>query len=172
MDLYAALPNRLGYLFQHAADTAYRQSDQALQERLGIGLSQLKIMTMLQAYPDIPQRRLGVGLGQTEASISRQVKLLERKGMVAVKVDPRERRRRLVSLTGRGIKMAEAAEAVITQQREQLFAALTTKQQQQLQTILDKLHEYTCQPGKPASCDHPFDLLSTYSAQQDASLIT
>lgn len=167
---HKTMADRSGYLLDHIASITHRQFDQSLQERLGIGVAQYNIMSMLQAYPDIPQRRLGVGLGQTEASISRQIKLLERRGMVAVKIDPSERRRRLVSLTGRGIRMAEAAEDVLATQREQLLGALTSKEQGKLHEMLDKLHHHACQPGKTLACDRPFDLLDAYNAQREVEL--
>ena len=61
----------LGYLLQHTATILMRQSDQVLQERLGIGMSQLKLLMMLQNSPNVQQRKLAECLGQTEASISR-----------------------------------------------------------------------------------------------------
>ncbi|HXR49776.1 MAG TPA: winged helix-turn-helix domain-containing protein [Verrucomicrobiae bacterium] len=58
-------------LLDHVAATVAKQSDQVLQEQLGIGLSQFKILQVLQAEPRTPQREIARSLAQTEASISR-----------------------------------------------------------------------------------------------------
>jgi DNA-binding MarR family transcriptional regulator len=74
----------IGYMLQHTASIMYRQSDQVLQERLGLGMSQYKILMILHEKPQIRQRVLADQLGQTEASISRQIKLLVERGMLVV----------------------------------------------------------------------------------------
>lgn len=157
--------DRIGYLLGHVADASHRQTDQALTEQLGIGLSQLRLMTMLQHYPGIPQRTLADHLGQTEASISRQIKLLADKAIVVIATDPAEKRKRLITLTPKGAKLAEAAKERIDVMRNKLYSALDEKQQDTLIEALDRLHEQTCQPGKLKACDRPFDLLDAYSIQ-------
>ena len=155
----------IGYLLSHVASTLHRQSDQVLQERLGIGMSQYKILIMLQALPNADQRKLADCLGQTEASISRQVKLLHEKGLLITKVDPNERRRHLTIATVKGQKITEAAQEVLVQYHAPLFATLSTKQQEQLKAMLVTLHDYTCAPGRPMACDHPFDVSDLYNTE-------
>jgi DNA-binding MarR family transcriptional regulator len=57
--------NSLGYLLNHIAFVMARQSDQVLQERLGIGFSQFKIMMVLSHKPHIQQKEIADKLGQT-----------------------------------------------------------------------------------------------------------
>src|SRR6266545_1497160 len=106
--------NTLGYLLEHTASIIHRQSDQVLQERLGIGLSQFKILMMLQWRPHT-QRELADSLGQTEASISRQIKLLVEKGMLTVTVNPQNRREHRTTPTAKGIKVGQAAQEVMAE---------------------------------------------------------
>lgn len=169
MSPHVTLPDRLGYLLEHISGQLHRQSDQTLQERLGVGMSQLNIMTMLQDYPETSQRRLAGGLGQTEAAVSRQIKLLADKNLVAVKIDPAERRRRIIALTPRGIKLAEAAREVLAEKRRQVYQNLNVKQKEQLLEIFETMHEITCPPNKPRSCDRPYDLLDMYTQQRQPS---
>ncbi|HXR49712.1 MAG TPA: MarR family winged helix-turn-helix transcriptional regulator, partial [Verrucomicrobiae bacterium] len=63
--------NNLSYLIQHLAAVMGKQSDQLLQEQLGIGYSQYKILMVLEWNPRVQQRTIAESLGQTEASISR-----------------------------------------------------------------------------------------------------
>src|ERR1700755_3521534 len=88
-----------GYLLQHTATILMRQSDQVLQERLGIGMSQFRVLLMLQRNANSQQRKLAECLGQTEASISRQIKLLCEKSLLAVRVNPQSRREHIAVLT-------------------------------------------------------------------------
>src|ERR1700741_4591375 len=103
----------LAYLLQHLAAVMGRQSDQVLQEQLGIGLSQFKILMVLEWNPRVQQRAIADSLGQTEASISRQIKLLKEKKLLATKQDPQNRRRHITAPTPLGMQITEAAVAIM-----------------------------------------------------------
>lgn len=150
------------YLLQHVASVLERQSDQVLLERLGIGMAQYRIMVLLQETPETEQRRLADSLGQTEASISRQMKLLAEKGMVLSVVDPQERRRHVATLTPKGHKVTNAARDVLGQYHEPVANNLTDKQKVQLREIMPLLHEQVCTPDKPIACDRPADIRTLY----------
>jgi DNA-binding MarR family transcriptional regulator len=158
--------NSIGYLLQHVASVVQRQADQVLQERLGIGMSQFRILQMLEHNPNVEQRRIADSLGQTEASISRQVKLLQERGMLATRVDPTERRRHITAPTTKGIKITVAAREVLEQYHDPLFREISPKAQEQLQRTLTLLHETTCAPGKPIACDRPFAIETMYDNQE------
>lgn len=147
----------VGYLLQHTATILLRQSDQVLQERLGIGMSQFKLLMMLRHNPNVQQRKLAECLGQTEASISRQIKLLVEKGLLSIRINPKSRREHVTMPTTKGMKITEAALDVLEQYHLPMFQLLTAKQQQQLNESLTKLHNFSCAPGRPFACDHPFD---------------
>jgi len=151
--------NKIGYLLQHVSFVLARQADQALQEQLGIGFSQYKILMMLQHNPHVQQKQIAESLGQTEASISRQIKLLHEKAMLTTRINPANRRVHITTPTPKGIKMTEAARAVFQDVYGPMFAGISDKQQQQLIEGLESMHDFACQPGKTAACDHPFDAL-------------
>jgi DNA-binding MarR family transcriptional regulator len=148
----------VGYLLQHTATILMRQSDQVLQERLGIGMSQYRLLMMLQNNPNVQQRKLAECLGQTEASISRQTKLLCEKGLLAIRVNPKSRREHITILTPKGLKMTEAASDVLSVYHSPMLELLNEKQRQQLVETLSKFHAHTCVPGKQFACDHPFGI--------------
>lgn len=148
----------IGYLLQHTATILMRQSDQVLQERLGIGISQLRILMMLQHSPNVQQRKLAECLGQTEASISRQIKLSQEKGLLAVRINPKSRREHLTVPTPRGVKLTEAALEVLAHYHKPMMDLLTDKQREQLKEALAIFHKHICAPGKPFACDHPYKI--------------
>jgi DNA-binding MarR family transcriptional regulator len=146
----------IGYLLQHTSSILMRQSDQVLMERLGVGMSQLRLLMMLARRPNERQRALAERLGQTEASVSRQIKLLKNRGLLAVKINPKSRREHLTIPTRKGQKITEAALEVLANHHRPMIDLLNPKQQTQLVEMLSTFHQHTCTPGKPFACDHTF----------------
>lgn len=150
--------NNLLYLVQHLAAVTGKQTDQVLMEQLGIGLSQYRILMVLEWNPRIQQRNIADSLGQTEASISRQIKLLQAKGLLSARQDPHNRRKHITTPTPLGMQITEAATAILRRSFGPEFGRLGEDQILQLTASLQKLHDITCQPGKLGACDHALGL--------------
>lgn len=148
--------HNIGYLLQHLAGVLAKQSDQALQERLGIGFSQVKILRVLEHNPHIQQRQIAEWLGQTEASISRQIKLMIDKGLLHTSVNPHNRREHLTAPTAKGLRMNQEAIRILNNTHVETFARLGEKSQSQLIDSLSSMHHGVCQPGRIGACSHPF----------------
>ncbi len=142
----------IGYLLQHLSATLAKQSDQMLMERLGIGFSQFKIMRIVQSYPTVTQRDIAERLGQTEASISRQVKLLQERGLLAVTISPENRREHHSSLTPKGTRIIEEVFKTLHETYAPMFDSLGDKRQKQLLETLGLMHEHLCVEGKIGAC--------------------
>jgi len=147
--------NNIGYLINHLAFVLGRQSDQVLQERLGLGFSQFKILKILQHATNIQQKQIAEKLGQTEASISRQMKLLVEAGLLQVTVNPANRREHITRLTSKGERIADEAISVLGVYHAPVFEGLNEKQQAALLESLGVLHEATCNSNKPGACHQP-----------------
>jgi DNA-binding MarR family transcriptional regulator len=146
--------NNLNYLLQHLASVMSKQTDQLLQEQLGIGVSQYRILSALEWIPRIRQKTIADTLGQTEASISRQITLLVQKGLLVVKHDANNRRIHIITPTPMGMQLTEAASAIIRRSMGPEYAQLGEQQMQQLISTLRELHHIVCKPGKVGACDH------------------
>jgi DNA-binding MarR family transcriptional regulator len=146
--------NNLTYLLTHLADVIGKQSDQVLQEQLGIGLSQFKILMVLEWNPRVQQKAIADSLGQTEASVSRQIKLLTEKSLLVSKPDPQNRRKHITAPTPLGMQLTEAANGIMRRNFGQDFANLGEDQLMNLVTGLQQLHRLVCRPGKAGACDH------------------
>ncbi len=138
------LHDNLGYLFHHISFVLARQSDQVLQEQLGIGFSQFKILLILEQANGLPQKQIAVKLGQTEASISRQIKLLQENGMLSSQVSPTNRREHITALTPKGVKVTEKAMEILNNYHQPIFNKLSERQQAQLRELLTAMHQATC----------------------------
>lgn len=143
----------LSYLLQHTSSTMYRQIDKIMQERLGIGMAQFKLLGILQERAGIQQRFLADSLGQTEASISRQVKLLQEKGLVIIQLNPASKREHVITLSGKGLKFTDAAQEIVDAYHTPVFQQLSDKEHEQLAQILQHLHLHCCGADRPYACD-------------------
>ena len=144
-----SLANSNSSQLHHLVSLMSRESDQMLQEQLGIGLAQFKILATIHEHPHIQQKMVGQVLGQTEASISRQVKLLKAKGMLQAVKNPNNLREHVTDLTPRGSRIIEAAEKVLANYHEKFFMGLSSKQQEQLSGLLGALHRSVCFMAHP-----------------------
>jgi DNA-binding MarR family transcriptional regulator len=141
----------LGYLLHHLSFVIDRQSDQLLQERFGIGFSQFKILMALKWHTSVQQRQIAEYLGQTEASISRQIKLMTEQGLLQSRISPQNRREHITTLTARGERIADEAMAALNEYHEPMFDRLSPKQQQAFRDILETMHREACQGTKPGA---------------------
>lgn len=150
------LTNNIGYLIQHLAFTLSRQNEQILQERLGLGFSQFKILMLLQSNPSVQQRDIADGLGQTEASVSRQIKLMIRRGLLSSQVSPNNRRQHITTPTTKGLRLTEEAMHILNNYHAPMFERFNDKQREQLLQMLQIMHECACSSGKTGACQHPY----------------
>ncbi len=76
--------------------------------------------------------------------------------MVAVQVNPKNRREHVMVLTAKGVKVAQAAHDILAGYHNPAFQLLSEKERQQLGSILQAMHQHYCQEGKPYACDLPW----------------
>lgn len=150
--------SHLTYILGHLAGVLGKRSDQLLQEQLGIGLSQFRILMALEWNPRASQRTVADSLGLTEAGVSRQIRLLILKGLLASKADPANRRRHVIAPTPRGMQATEAASALLRRDSTSGLSGFGDENLAQLQADLQSLHALVCRPGKPGSCNHGLGL--------------
>lgn len=144
--------NNLGYLLNHLAFVLARQSDQVLQERLGIGYSQFKIMMVLRKNPHIQQKVIADRLGQTEASISRQIKLLNEQGLLQTVRPPDNKREHITTLTSKGERFCDEAMEILGAYHAPVYDSLNDKQKLALIESLQSMHQQACSGDKPGTC--------------------
>lgn len=143
---------QVSQLLNHLSFVMTRQSDQVLQEQLGIGYSQYKILKVLQLHPQLQQRKIADALGQTEASISRQIKLMIEQSMLVTRINPQNRREHITVLTARGQRLADEATAILERYHEPVVSALSARQQKVMVELLELMHAQSCRPDRYNIC--------------------
>jgi DNA-binding MarR family transcriptional regulator len=141
--------NNIGYLLQRLSFLLARQSDQVLQEQLGIGFSQFKILMVLGWNPSVRQKEIADKLGQTEAGISRQIKLLKERGLLITRINSKNRREHITVPTEKGERLTDKAREVLNNYHAPMFEMLGDKQKERLLETLTIMHEYVCRSEKP-----------------------
>jgi DNA-binding MarR family transcriptional regulator len=140
--------NDISFRIQHIASLLLKESDQVLQEQLGIGMSQLRILRIMQNNESLLQRQIAMMLDQTEASISRQVKLLHQKQLLATVVNPKDRREHITNITPKGMRVIEAALAGVESFQAQYLEGISDKQQAELLELLERIEQHAALTNK------------------------
>lgn len=143
--------DNLGYLLQRVAFLLARQNDQILQEQLGIGFSQYKILMVLGENPSVQQKYIADRLGQTEAGISRQIKILKSKGLLTTRINPENRREHITVPTPKGEKLTERALTILDEYHAPMFESLGAKQKERMLESLNILQDYAGRTEKPSA---------------------
>lgn len=143
--------NNIGYLLQHLAFSMSRQNDLLLQAQFDLGFSQFKILMVLEKSPHLQQRQIAEALGQTEASISRQIKNMTSQGLLQ-RSHGGDRRQHITTLTAKGVTLVERAYDALNRYHKPMFERLNEDQQSALKEALLAMHECACMPGKAGAC--------------------
>lgn len=115
------LIDRCGHYFAHRIGGKKRGQD--------------SVLTVISQHPGITQKELGEILSIQPASVSELLMKLERKGLVLREKDENDRRSIKVQLTEAGHNLLVEPEKI----REDPFQTLSTDEQEQLRSLLEKL---------------------------------
>ena len=133
------MTDNLGFAFQKLAFTLLRRSDEILQSKLAIGYAQYKLLEVLAEYPNSSQRFIAGELLQTEASVSRQVKLMQQAGLLRVGIPADNKRVRVISLSGKGSDVHARAAMLLNQCYLRAFQNLSPSEAESLHALIKKL---------------------------------
>lgn len=106
---------------------------------LGASVPQYQVLIRLAMEGAVSQQELTLDAGLDAAGVSRLVARMAEDKLVSIKVDARDRRRRLVRLTAKGKALAEALAPVVDAGARNVFSGLSEAEEQRLLSLLDKL---------------------------------
>lgn len=118
------------------------RSGSALYRRhFGVGIIEWRVLTMLALEPSIPASRVCQVIGLDKGPVSRSLAGLERQGLVTIRADATDTRRRLATLTPAGRALHDRIIMVALERERRLLSCLTAEQQDSLIELLNLLHE-------------------------------
>jgi DNA-binding MarR family transcriptional regulator len=110
-----------------------QSADELLLDKNGVGLSQTRIMAALDKSVPRSQRQVAVELGQTEANVSRQLKVMKRRGLVNITKSKKDHRQRDVSLTPKGYRAYTKAEQILSHHEKGLLSTMSRSESRDFQ---------------------------------------
>lgn len=124
--------HQLTFVLQHLLD-------ELLISKASVGLSQVRIMGALHAVLPRSQRVVAGQLMQTEANVSRQLRLMQKRGLVSIKKNKKDARQRDVLLTSKGSQKYDQAEKLIATQQKELLKMLSKTEAQSFERATENL---------------------------------
>jgi DNA-binding MarR family transcriptional regulator len=137
------MSQRLYWQIQKIAFLLEKKADEALKEELGIGFAQYKVLEAINQNSLARQNMVAEMLDQTEASISRQIKILENKGLINVAKVMGNKRARELSLTKVGEEIVGQSEHILEITQEKTMTGLSFQDQRYLIEIFERMLDNT-----------------------------
>ena len=118
-----------------------KKSDEVLREELSIGFAQYKVLEAISHNSLAKQNLIAELLDQTEASISRQIKLLQKQGLITVTQVMGNKRARELSMTMQGEEIVSHAKQLLELSTAQVVGILSYQEQVALNETLGRMIE-------------------------------
>lgn len=105
---------------------------------LGVIPPTYHLLFRLKHDGELPQQDLVADSGLDAAGVSRLIAKISKEGLVSTRVDPNDRRRRIVKLTEKGRRLEESLAPVVDAAIRNVVPGLEEHEEQQLLALLDK----------------------------------
>jgi len=116
-----------------------QSADELLTSKNGVGLSQSRIMAALDKSVPRSQSYVALELGQTEANVSRQLRVMKKAGLVSVTKNKKDSRQRDVVLTPKGYRMYLKAQQILVRHEKGLLSTMSRSEARDFQDQINSL---------------------------------
>lgn len=153
-ELVSELYNRPGHLIRRAYQIAMALF---IEEVQGVGVTQLQYVMLraIRHHPSASHRRLSELTAVDRTTVGWIVTSLEEKGLVMVKANPNDQRRRRLELTPLGIRKLKAINARMPNHQARILEPLDARERKQFMHCLRKVvlsnNRYSRAPLRPIS---------------------
>jgi DNA-binding MarR family transcriptional regulator len=113
-------------------------ADRTLRSRLSITMAQFRILIAIQHNPNLSQQAIAKFWGVTEASASRQIEILDNKGLISKAHDSNNRRKYILRLTKRGQGEIKQASRLMNGVFERIFKEISDKDREMFHNLLQR----------------------------------
>jgi DNA-binding MarR family transcriptional regulator len=110
------------------------------QKRFGVNVTEWRIMSLLAIEPGITASRICHVIGFDKGPVSRTLALMQKRGLIAIKTDPRDGRSHSISLTPKGWKTHDAVIVAALERERRLLACLRKDEREVLIDLLRRIH--------------------------------
>lgn len=111
------------------------------QRNFGVNITEWRIMSLLAIEPGIPASRICNVIGFDKAPVSRNLAMLQKRGLVVIRTAPDDGRTHAISLTARGRVVHDKVFAAAIERERRLLSCLKKEEREVLIDMLRRLHE-------------------------------
>jgi len=104
-----------------------------------ITIDQKLILQYLNDHPELSQNEIAELVFKDNASLTRMIDLMVRKGFLLRSINPDDRRRFKIELTPKGKEVLEKLAPIIVENRKKAFAGISEEELTQLKHTLNKI---------------------------------
>ncbi len=118
-----------------------RSSSALYRRQFGIGIVEWRLIVLLAIEPWITAARCDQVIGMDKAAVSRSVRLLEKRGLIATRQNAVDSRRREMALTAAGCALHDQIAVVALNREARLLSCLNANEIDTLVALLDRIHQ-------------------------------
>ena len=115
-------------------------ASQCYGKRIGIGVVEWRMLSMLAVESDISANRICQAIGLDKSAVSRSLQTLEAAGRITSRPDPADARRSTVRLTASGKELHDRVLKVALERESRLLSGLSAAEIDTLVDLLGRLH--------------------------------
>lgn len=128
----------LTYRLTQIGQAAIKAADPLYQNAVGLKVRELRLLRLIHEYPGSTSGELVNRIELDKTLWSKNLAVLEEKGLVLRRTDPADARRQYLSLSERGEQAWRSAEVIGQTLEQEMFADLNPEQWQQLHQLLEQ----------------------------------
>jgi DNA-binding MarR family transcriptional regulator len=111
------------------------------QRNFGVNVTEWRIMSLLAIEPGIPASRICSVIGFDKGPVSRTLALMKKRGLIAIRSDPKDGRSHSISLTAKGRATHDKVIVAALERERQLLSCLDKDEREMLISLLRRLHD-------------------------------
>ena len=128
-------------LITFVANKLSKSANAFYQGAFGVNVTEWRIIALLAIEPGIPAARICHVIGFDKGPVSRTLAAMEKRGLIAIRIDPNDGRTHSISLTAKGRTTHDKVIAVALGRERRLLSCLNKDEQEVLIGLLRRLHE-------------------------------
>ena len=118
-----------------------RSATVTYQKRFGINVTEWRILSLLALEPRISATRICQVIGFDKGPVSRTLKAMEARDLVAIEAYPAHARKHAITLTSKGLATHDDVIAVALDRERRLLACLEPAEREVLLALLRRVHD-------------------------------
>jgi len=111
------------------------------QRNFAVNVTEWRIMSLLAIEPGIAASRICHVIGFDKGPVSRTLSVMQKRGLIAIRNDPSDRRTHSISLTAKGRATHDKVIVAALEREQRLLSCLDKSEQEMLIDLLRRLHE-------------------------------